>query len=297
MTFIWQAWLTGRYSICVFAFTVRVAVLSGYSQSKWVSEQLVLEAGRRGTDVVISRSVDTWNHSPPPTLCLLHVVFPDKQNCCGSFFIKRRSSSLVTASASCSNFQHVILFCFLCLFAHRPSLVGPHELTGQCNHSDWLCYLIRGVVQLGLVPVGSGCDEKTIDVVSVDYVAAAIAFLSFSALGEQFAFGWCWLARRALFDNCKRFWWLQHWSVVLVVVSLQQKCTILICFHSNTRIMHKNCYHAEAQWLRGRTVSQASWIGSMLLSKIWQKINIHSIMGAISLYIFDNFSFGLKFKL
>ena len=56
-------------------------------------------------------------------------------------------------------------------------------MTGQCNHRDWLCYLLRGVVHLGIVPSGVGSDEKDIGLVSVDYVAAAVVYLSFASLG------------------------------------------------------------------------------------------------------------------
>lgn len=73
----------------------------------------------------------------------------------------------------------VLLVC-----SFRPGLVGADSVTGDSNHRDWLYWLIRGVVELGVFPAGNGSDEKLIDVVNVDYVAAAIVHVALNMTGK-----------------------------------------------------------------------------------------------------------------
>lgn len=60
----------------------------------------------------------------------------------------------------------------------RPGLIGPHRDTGHANLQDWVCWLVRGCVRVGLVPTGQGCDNKEIHWVPVDQVAKAIILIS-----------------------------------------------------------------------------------------------------------------------
>ncbi len=52
-------------------------------------------------------------------------------------------------------------------------------MTGHANLHDWVCWLMRGLVKLGMAPTGLGCGEdKQIHWIPVDQVAKAVVLLS-----------------------------------------------------------------------------------------------------------------------
>lgn len=63
-------------------------------------------------------------------------------------------------------------------FSIRPGLIGPHMNTGHANLRDWVYLLVKGLVKLGMVPTGQGCEGKQIHWVPVNQAAKAIALIS-----------------------------------------------------------------------------------------------------------------------
>ena len=68
--------------------------------------------------------------------------------------------------------------CDLLPYIFRPGLIGPHSVTGHANFQDWVCWLVRGLVRLAMMPTGQDCEEKIIHWVPVDQVAKAIILIS-----------------------------------------------------------------------------------------------------------------------
>lgn len=68
----------------------------------------------------------------------------------------------------------------------RPGLIGPHLETGHANLQDWVYWLVKGLVKLGLVPTGHGCEGKQIYWVPVDQAAKAIALISSDHRGSYY---------------------------------------------------------------------------------------------------------------
>lgn len=64
-------------------------------------------------------------------------------------------------------------------------MIGPHTVTGHANMRDWVCWLVRGLAELGIYPIGVGCDEKEIYWVPVDQVAKAVVLLSLEHEGRS----------------------------------------------------------------------------------------------------------------
>ena len=67
----------------------------------------------------------------------------------------------------------------------RPGLIGPHKQTGHANLQDWVYWLVKGLLRLGLAPVGMGCQQKHLHWVPVDQVAKAVALTSLERRGEK----------------------------------------------------------------------------------------------------------------
>jgi thioester reductase-like protein len=95
-------------------------IYNGYSQTKWVSERLVVNAGRRGLPVAI----------------------------------------------------------------YRPPLIGGHSKTGAWRQDDLVYILLKGSLQLGLVPNV----PWELDLVPVDYVSDAVTALCWNekSIGRSF---------------------------------------------------------------------------------------------------------------
>eukprot|EP00731_Ephydatia_muelleri_P014145 Em0007g1455a len=66
----------------------------------------------------------------------------------------------------------------------RPGLIGPHSSTGDANHQDWVCWLVRGLAKLKKYPEGPGCNE-VIHFIPVDYVAKAVVYFSIDEQGQR----------------------------------------------------------------------------------------------------------------
>ncbi|ELS49666.1 thioester reductase domain protein [Microcystis aeruginosa FACHB-905 = DIANCHI905] len=94
---------------------------AGYTQSKWVAEKLIMEAGNRGLPITIFRA----------------------------------------------------------------SRIIGHSKTGICNREDLFCRMIKGCIQLGMIP---DFGDSTDDLTPVDYVSGAIVHLASqeSSLGKAF---------------------------------------------------------------------------------------------------------------
>ncbi|NCR78513.1 MAG: amino acid adenylation domain-containing protein [Microcystis aeruginosa K13-05] len=94
---------------------------AGYTQSKWVAEKLIMEAGKRGLPMTIFRA----------------------------------------------------------------SRIIGHSKTGICNREDLFCRMIKGCIQLGMIP---DFGDSTEDLTPVDYVSGAIIHLASqeSSLGKAF---------------------------------------------------------------------------------------------------------------
>jgi L-aminoadipate-semialdehyde dehydrogenase len=95
----------------------RTGLASGYGQSKWVSEQLLLEARRRNLPVTII----------------------------------------------------------------RPGYIVGDSITGITNTDDFIWRLVKGCVQLSLVP----SMQNVINMCSVDYVAAAVVEVAMNPIGVE----------------------------------------------------------------------------------------------------------------
>ncbi|MEV6982707.1 amino acid adenylation domain-containing protein [Sphaerisporangium sp. NPDC051017] len=61
---------------------------------------------------------------------------------------------------------------------HRPSRVGGHSVTGACGPDDAFWNLVRAMIVLGAAPDEGGGTAGHVDLVPVDYVAAAIVHLT-----------------------------------------------------------------------------------------------------------------------
>ena len=62
-------------------------------------------------------------------------------------------------------------------------MIGPHGTTGHANLQDWVYWLVKGLVKLGMVPTGQGCEGKVIHWVPVEQVARAVALISLDHRG------------------------------------------------------------------------------------------------------------------
>lgn len=63
-------------------------------------------------------------------------------------------------------------------------LIGLHSSTGDANHQDWVCWLVRGLAKLKKYPEGPGCNE-VIHFIPVDYVAKAVVYFSIDEQGQR----------------------------------------------------------------------------------------------------------------
>ncbi len=70
---------------------------------------------------------------------------------------------------------------------YRPSIVGGHSETGIHNEADFTSTIVKACIQLGEAPL----DNNVFDIVPVDFVAAAIVYLSTQRSSELRTFHLC----------------------------------------------------------------------------------------------------------
>ena len=110
---------------------------------------------------------------------------------------------------------------------YRPAMITGHSQTGVSNTNDFFCRLIKGCIQVGMMPIS---DSLIPNCIPVDYVSQAICEISRQkeSLGKQFHL---LNPNSTLVSNF--FHWISSLGYPLEQVSLDQWITELIAHPEN----------------------------------------------------------------